>query len=291
MSIEERKTNHPLLAYIIGAIFLALSIVVAAGVFYHLTLSHHGPGLLRPLVKRHHPPESPILSEAKRQAEVVHRSHFHNVVASPRPSEADFPLCFICHAEMPHNKNKKVRALLNMHTQFLVCESCHLRPPEDGWIVYKWANPADSNPKGPFMGTRYEGETGMISEVDDKLSKITPFHVALRHGESSTVLNQDAPLARDFMRVRDRLTPAQREGVKNKFHRNVQPKGYDCQTCHRQKGLFDYAKLGFGPKRIADLEHLNITGMLTKYEVFYLPDLLSDKPGGGEPMYGEEPKP
>jgi hypothetical protein len=32
--------------------------------------------------------------------------------------------------------------------------------------------------------------------------------------------------------------------------------------------------LGFSESRIADLEQLNVKGMLTKYENFYLPDLF-----------------
>jgi hypothetical protein len=78
------------------------------------------------------------------------------------------------------------------------------------------------------------------------------------------------------MRVRDQLTPEQRDGVKNQFHVNVKGKGHDCKTCHSEKGILDFQKLGFDENRTMDLVQLNVKGMLTKYEEFFLPDLLKE---------------
>ena len=35
-----------------------------------------------------------------------------------------------------------------------------------------------------------------------------------------------------------------------------------------------FKKLGFGSNRTVDLEQLNITGLVTKYEKFYIPNLF-----------------
>jgi hypothetical protein len=76
--------------------------------------------------------------------------------------------------------------------------------------------------------------------------------------------------------VRDKLTPEQREGVKNQFHQNIKPKGHECKVCHSKQSILNFKRLGFSEKRTADLEQLNITGMLAKYEQFYLPDLFQE---------------
>ncbi len=78
------------------------------------------------------------------------------------------------------------------------------------------------------------------------------------------------------MKVRDKLTPEQREGVKNKFHLNIKEKGHECKTCHSKQSILDFKRLGFSEDRIVDLEQLNIKGMITKYEEFYLPDLFKE---------------
>jgi hypothetical protein len=221
-------------------------------------------------------PPSPILEEARRLTEMEEHEHFHHIVEFPKLPESDRPVCFICHSELPHSKTKKVRALLNMHTQYLACETCHIEKKADDTVVYQWYSPLDRNPKGPFMGTEYHPETGYLVDVEDKFSKITPF--SERDGQLlPAVQAQDAPKALDYMKVRDRLTPEQREAIKNQFHVGIRGKGHDCQTCHAEKGLLDLQKLGFSEKRIVDLAQLNIKGLLTKYEEFYLPDLLKEE--------------
>ena len=90
----------------------------------------------------------------------------------------------------------------------------------------------------------------------------------------STLHIQDAPLAKDFVKVRDQLTPEQRDGVKNRFHVNIKPKGHECKDCHAQDSLLDLKKLGFADDRIADLQQLSIKGAITRNEEVYLPNLL-----------------
>ena len=162
-----------------------------------------------------------------------------------------------------------------MHTQYFVCESCHVKEREGTSIFFRWYSPFDENPKGPFLGTSYDPKTGNLIEVEDRFSKITPY---FRDGVrlELAILEQDAPLARDYVKVRDKLSPEQREGVKNKFHVNIKSKGFECKECHAQNGIVDFERLGFAENRIVDLEQLNIKGMLTKYEQFFLPDLFKE---------------
>ena len=271
---DPKRQNHPMLSYLIGLVFAALTLLVLAGVLHHLTFSQYGPQLLKSLKDKYFPEQvSPIMEEAKRLEDLEIHRHFHHILDYPQLPEAERPVCFICHSDFPHTKNKKVRALLNMHTQYLVCETCHIKEQVDTQIVYKWHSPYDDNPQGPFLGTSYDPVTGHLVEVEDKFSKLTPFY---QKGDKlqSAIQKQDVPLARDYMKVRDQLTPEQRDGVKNKFHVNVREKGHDCKTCHAEKGILDFKKLGFADNRIEDLVQLNVKGMLTKYEEFYLPDLF-----------------
>jgi len=276
--------NHPLIAYVIGAVFMALTLVVFVGVVYHLTISDHGPGLLRPLLEKHREQQrSEIMDEARRHEEFEKHRHFHNVAdAPPQLPENLRPVCFICHSDLPHRKNKRVRALMNIHTQFFVCETCHIKEKPGTDIVYKWYNPLDSNPQGPFYGTYYDPETEILSLSKDLISKIAPYFKSEINGELQLAIQvQDAPLARDYIKIRDQLSPEQREGIKNKFHENIKPKGYGCKTCHTEKSMLDFRQLGFSENRTANLKQLVIPDMLVKYEEFYLPELLDVPEGHG----------
>ncbi len=147
--------------------------------------------------------------------------------------------------------------MLNMHTNYLACETCHLKKNEGETVVYKWYSPVEKNPKGPFFGTAYDPETGELEMVNDHFAKIAPFYE--KNGNlTSTVQMQDAPLAMDFVKIRDQLTPEQRKDVTKRFHVDILAKGPDCQTCHSTKGILDFKALGFSPKRTVDIEELNI---------------------------------
>ena len=270
-----KRLDHPGSVYIIGGIFKVIAFTVLIAVLYQITFSPHGPAVLVPIKEKiEERQRSAILDEVRRNEEYEKHRHFHNVVEYPELPEKLRPVCYICHSNYPHSKHKKVRAILNMHSQFLVCETCHIDAGKGSDIMYKWYNPFNENPEGPFFGTRYDPDTGRLAKVKDHFSKIAPY---LRKGGSpgSMLQGQDAPLAQDYMRVRDRLTPDQRENVKKKFHVNIKPKGNECRECHSRMGILELRKLGFEENRAVDLEQLNIRGMITKYQEFYIPNIFN----------------
>jgi hypothetical protein len=210
-------------------------LVVLAGVLHHLAISPHGPELVPSLQAKYIEDDRSLILEEARRLEELEIHRHFHNVAS-------FP-------QLPESEKSRV--------------------------VYKWYNPSDADPQGPFLGTRYDPSTGNLMQVDDLISKIAPYFEKDEKIESAIQI-QDAPLAKDYMKVRDQLTPEQRDGVKKKFHLNITPKGHDCNTCHSKDSILDYEKLGFADNRILDLQQLNIKGMMTKYEEFYLPNLFKE---------------
>ncbi len=273
---EPKRLEHPKSVYVIGFIFKIITLSVLIAVIYQITFSPHGPAVLVPIKEKiEESQKSAILDEVRQQEEYEKHRHFHHVVEYPQLPENMRPVCYICHSDYPHSKNKKVRAMLNMHTQFFVCETCHIEEQPGMSVIYKWYNPLNENPKGPFFGTSYDTESGNLVEVEDQFSKISPFY---RSGDKfkSAIQIQDSDLAQDYVKVRDKLTPEQRDNVKKKFHVHIKAKGHECKVCHSRNGILDFRTLGFSANRIIDLEQLNIKGMVTKYEEFYIPNLFSE---------------
>lgn len=276
MQGDPKRVNHPLSAYLIGAVFIALLLTVFAGVVHHLTISPRGPGLLRAQWHEHlEAQKSVILDQARRLEEFERHRHFHYTADRSQLPESERPVCFICHSDYPHSKNKRIRALMNIHTQFMVCETCHIQDRPGLRVVHKWYNPLTEDPQGPFYGTDYFPETGLLIKGDGGRTKIAPYYKAGIADElTPAIQEQDAPLARDYMKVRDRLSPEQREGVKNKFHENIKPRGHQCNVCHTEQSLLDFKQLGFSDTRIDNLLKLDMIGMLENYDQFYLPELF-----------------
>jgi len=277
------RWNHPMASYVIGSIFILLSMAVAAGIVHHLTISTHGPGILRPLWRKYvEPPPSDIIAEARRREAMEEHRHFHKEAPEyPRWPEESRPVCFICHSDFPHTENKKTRGLMNIHTQFFVCETCHIEVKPGTDVEYRWYSPLDETPEGPFYGTSYDPQTGSLSEGKNLMARIAPFVSPGGEGDfQPAILPQDAPLARDYMRVRDQLSPEQREAVKNKFHKRIKPQGHDCRQCHSQNSILDFQQLGFTENRTLTLKQLSIVDMLAKYKEFYIPEFFEESATG-----------
>ena len=283
MGRDPKRQEHPKGVYLIGLVVLLMVLFVLGGVVNHLAFSHHGPGLLIPMVEKFQEKESPILKEFRQHRKAEEHRHFHHLVDVPEIPEEVRPVCFICHSKLPHGKTKKIRAMLNMHTNFFACETCHLAVNEGETVVYEWYSPVEKSQEGPFFGTSYDPETGELKRAADHFSRITPFYK--KDGMIEPTLHmQQGDMARDYVEVRNKLTPEQRDGITKKFHTDIRPIGPECQTCHASDGILDFQKLGFSENRIVDLENLSIKGLITKYDEFYLPDLFkqSDMAGSKE---------
>ena len=273
------RLNQPWSSYAIGSIFIVLSLVVLAGILFHLTISSHGPGLLKPFWDKYvTPPKSEIMDEALRREEMEKHRHFHIIAPEyPRWPEKLRPVCFICHSDFPHSKNKRIRSLMNLHTQFLLCETCHIKEKPGAVVVYRWYDPLEKNPKGPFYGTSYDPKTESLSRGKNLMARIAPFRRMNNTGNfQSEILQQDAPMARDYMRIRDKLSPEERGVITTKFHEKIKPKGHDCKDCHSEKSILNFKQLGFSDNRAAHLKTLSVVGLISEYKEFYIPEFFSE---------------
>ena len=227
--------------------------------------------------------ESQLLRDTLKSEDLQALTRFHNLAEAPPAVEGTDPICYICHGDMPHRANKTVRSLLNMHTEFAACISCHIDTKQMPLkkVKFKWFKPEQIHTVGAPYGTSYDPKTGGLIQTDDRYSKITPF-VTKKGVDVSLETLGDSPEARDYLLLRDTLTSSQQASIKGKFHKNVAGKGVFCDKCHTSKNsMLDFKSLGFEETRARDLTGLNIIGIVTKYKEFFIPDIYSTKPKKG----------
>ena len=271
-SIIGVRREHPVIAFVttffLGAIIVSLLLELGLVIGEHLGIfeqEEEQPELLRKISTQR-------FSETQR--------HFHN---TPKVNKVDMgkkPVCFECHGDYPHSKKRMVRTLLNMHTQFVGCMTCHTDPrkrPEDNY-TFRWLNYSGIDVSGPHFGTDVDPETGYLIDTDDLYSKIVVYY-----GEDDkeelleiTEQNQDA---KEFLQVKNNLSDQDREAVKKRFHALVMPKGRFCTRCHtdEEKSYLPFRELGFSEQRISDVTNLNIVGIVEKYRDFYIPKLFNEQ--------------
>jgi hypothetical protein len=187
----------------------------------------------------------------------------------------DETACRVCHPLYPHSENKLVRALLNMHTGFMLCEVCHFKKEGIASVTYDWNNTENATFSGEPFGTFYNPKTAKTLTSEHFISRIAVF--AKDDGHRELVIDsEDIRQAKEFVLTEKKLTADQKAKALDYFHRQTAKKEISvaCDECHSSKSILNFRQLGFDEKTTNHLILLNIKGLVTKYETFYFPQVL-----------------
>lgn len=268
-SISGKRRDHPVESFVTTTILIC---IIASLLFSLFVVLGENLGFTR--VK-----EEPALLVKLREERTTERlRHFHNAPLENKVLLGKKSICFSCHGDFPHSKEPMIRTLMNMHTQFAGCMTCHNDPRKvkESSLSFEWLNYSGIDVKGKPFGTSKDEVTGYLTTTDDYYSKIVAY---TNHDNEKKLLEitEDAPEAKEFLAIRDKLTNKDKESIKKSFHKIVMPKGRFCSRCHTEekKSYLPFRKLGFSDRRINDVTNLNIIGLVEKYKIFYMPNLLN----------------
>jgi len=268
-SISGMRQDHPYIAFLTTIIL----VLIILSLIFELMVS-----LITPLGVFTEKEKPKILQALGEQRVTERLRHFHNNPPADYPNLGIKTVCFYCHGDYPHSKEPMVRTLLNMHTQFIGCLTCHNDPRKikEENLSFAWLNYSGIEVLGPPFGTSIQPDTGDLIETDDFYSKIVAYS---DQDGSKTMLDipETSPDAVEFIEIRESLTDKDREALKKNFHKAVSPKGRFCSRCHTEesKSYLPFRDLGFSDQRVTDVTNLNIIGITQKYRRFYMPDLFS----------------
>ena len=184
--------------------------------------------------------------------------------------------CRVCHPLYPHSQNNLVRALLNLHTGFMLCEVCHLKTENFIGFVYDWKDTENAVFSGEPFGTYYNPKTKNSHPSEHFISRIAVF--IKDNGKKQLIFNSgDTRKANEFVSRENTLNPVQREKQLAYFHRHIAKKEISvaCDQCHSSHSILDFRKLGFDERKTHNLIKLNIKGLVTKYKTFYFPGMFN----------------
>jgi hypothetical protein len=268
------RRDHPRAGFAVASVLLVIiaallfEIVVAAGEKLGAFVEEDKPELLQQL-------REDRFSERMR--------HFHNEPTEYKAELGRQQACFYCHGHYPHSKQVMVRTLLNMHTQFIGCMTCHTDPDKipERTYSFSWLNFSGIEVTGPPYGTSIDPDSGLLVRTDDYYSKVVIY--ADDQGEPRLLeLTEDSQEVRDFAQLsaEGKLEDRDSEAIKIRFHSSILRKGRTCSRCHapEDKSYLPFRKLGFSEQRVNDLTDLDIVGIVEKYREFHLPVLYEREP-------------
>jgi hypothetical protein len=267
-SISGLRRGHPVISFlttlILGFIILALLFELTVAVIGLLGFPRDAE-------------EPKLLRELSEQRFTERMRHFHNEPEQDLFSLGKKQVCFYCHGDFPHSKQRMVRTLLNMHTQFVGCMTCHIDPrkvPEENY-QFEWLNYSGIEVQGPYFGTSINPNTGFLVDTDDYYSKIVVYDTR-GEGKQLLEITEQLPEVQEFLAVREQLSDQDKDALQRRFHTLVSPKGRFCSRCHtsEDESYMPFRQLGFSDQRIDDVTNLNLVGIVEKYREFYLPRLF-----------------
>lgn len=284
-SLTGMRRDHPSFAFMAASVLLTIIAALLFEMFVAVS------GLLGIDFNEQQPEELNILSE-ERNAERTR--HFHNLPDNFLPTRGEKNICFYCHGDFAHTKEPMIRTLMNMHTQFVGCMTCHVDEKKiaEKDIQLRWLNYSGIEIKGKPFGVDYDPSTGDLKPTDDFYSKIVAYS---KTGGEEVLLEigpNDSQLLK-FEEIKVHPSDTDKDSLKEQFHSNVKARGRKCSRCHidEQKSYIPFRKLGFSQRRIEGLTNINLVGLIEKYKRFYITNLrgtgVSSK-AGSESITGQD---
>jgi len=188
---------------------------------------------------------------------------------------ADGSSCQVCHQLYPHQSNELARAFINMHIGFMTCDACHINREKFQSLRYDWTDSETADFAGKPFGARFNPKLGDASKSAHFISRIAVF--SQKDGKEQPMLNTwDTQMARSYLLEEKQLKPEEKNKKLQYFHQDIHKSqiSVTCNECHSKDTILNFKQLGFSEKKTKDLIYLNIKGMVTKYKIFYFPDML-----------------
>jgi hypothetical protein len=245
--------------------FLVLFSLWLLQILYFPHLSYRGFSVKPTVDIPEYEKDKQMLISILKHREPVSRGHFHiadeYITRMINKLDSDPPFCMRCHGTYPHSKEKKTRALTNLHTSIMACEVCHIRrDPGDENHYFTWVDL-----KTGVASSKVDGGYGKYEAV------IVPVKVI--DGDDKRL---DKILGEKFPEY-EKFTPDLDEEMKKKIHDHLSKKPVPCLDCHKKKGYMDFKKLGFPESRTNQLVSSEVSRMVKHYDTFHMPKMLRFK--------------
>ncbi len=177
--------------------------------------------------------------------------------------------CTDCHQSPPHREDLRSRTFLNMHTEFIACETCHMRP-KDVTLEYSWLNYENKQKLNAeptlFRQQIDDNDIAKNSERKQrethKLHKIAPYYA----GQPALIF-KDHPYAEQTRQIWKNGSVEERVKRRAKIHLPMEEKGPECKACHQKdKPMLDLAVLGANPRQVRGMQNHIVPQFFERYQ-------------------------
>jgi len=185
--------------------------------------------------------------------------------------------CTTCHMSPPHTKSERTRTFMNMHTQYIACETCHFRP-ENVQLSYQWQDTRDASlvrvkPELFRQVLKPEEKTKKTLPAKKVITKaakgINPFYkISPYYQEQAVPLRNTEAFAQETKKMWQQDSRLDMKAERRALiHAPLSEKGPECKACHTDKdALLDLADLGATAYQVEKIQNNIISQFFARYK-------------------------
>ncbi|MBT3205877.1 MAG: hypothetical protein HOM14_07135 [Gammaproteobacteria bacterium] len=174
------------------------------------------------------------------------------------------PFCQNCHLEKPHQVNQRNRSFLNMHTNYISCETCHLKD-EGMKLKYKWlayGYPNAGQVIDVYSSVHTEAEKVKVSILPRPGARIIPIN-----NDQRMLVFKDEKFSREVENKWKTFSIEDKARLKANLHKPLNKKGLSCDKCHSEnQKVLDFKLLGANEKQSHSITSNKIAQFFSRYK-------------------------
>lgn len=202
--------------------------------------------------------------------------HHQNEIDVDAKKKTKQPFCQVCHLQKPHQANQRNRSFLNMHTDYISCETCHLKTKniklDYHWLAFSFPNTGEMIYVA--NSPHYKVVKATASIIPRPGVRISPFM------QGQPVLTfKDSDFSKDVEQKWKNLRTEEKAKLKAELHKPLNQKGVRCSGCHSEKeSILNLELLGANVKESHGITSNTIANFFKRYkkdsDQFKMSDLL-----------------
>ncbi|MCF7970408.1 MAG: hypothetical protein K9L22_04495 [Methylococcaceae bacterium] len=185
--------------------------------------------------------------------------------------------CTTCHMSPPHTKSERTRTFMNMHTQYIACETCHFRP-ENVALTYQWQDTRNASlvrvkPELFRQAVQPEDKTKKTlpakKEITQPAKGINPFYkIAPYYQDQAVALRNNEAFAQATKELWKKEGDLDNKAeLRALIHAPLAEKGPECNACHNDKeSLLNLAELGATAYQVEKIQNNIIAQFFARYK-------------------------
>ncbi|MCK4706392.1 MAG: hypothetical protein KAT90_13005 [Gammaproteobacteria bacterium] len=176
------------------------------------------------------------------------------------------PVCVSCHQALPHRKNKRSRTFMNGHSQYVACETCHMRPEniklEYRWLAYDGDKAGQEIIVSDNQKNNVDKESRQQSLIPKSGARIAPFY-----NDKPVLEFKGDDFINEIKSDWKEASAKERAAIHARLHAPLEDKAAECQQCHgKEKSMLNLKALGASEKQIGKIQRSAIVRYFARFK-------------------------